>query len=797
MAAFPRELLPDAVRQEIEENEREAAKDEAAEKSGETKEAEDKLETTTDADAKIDSEPEVIDGILIPSEVSDTTPEEAKDSDADVDTTMLLVQMNIKRQKKKDRTARREARIAKMDEATDRGVKMIFKKTPEEIAAEKAAKAEAKRLAAEEAEKEAIKKEMEENRELTIDEKLALQKQLKEKERAEREAKEAKEREAGEDGEAKDPDADKPPVDSLALLMGLGKRKKTPEEEEADRLRKEEDEKLEAEARKRAEAKLKKAQLEEEGKALGKKIEEEDDDESEEESEADEKAEDGPEESTDEETLTEDQKLKRRLKKRQKEMKEENKATTPKVDRSSAAGLQESIRKQLEAADEEEQWLQQEFEDLTKAAKKKREEEAAREVAEAERIRNLPPEERELVERARRGDEPQQVWSDLDDENDPLGTRRQLRKKPKKSALKKISTIANKNIEGTGFQTPTTVDGKKSGGVRFAPEVMGKGEDSDDSASEKANEAISDLEDSDYTDTEGETEGSEDETETEGETDDDYTSGSETNSEDDKEREALTDEVFSSKLIESKKLVSAPGIPLHSESDARVVFKIRDPDAHAIAALRREFKDCPEVQISCGEYFKDAPTCDALVIPLTNAFGFMDQPPELQYQNRFAKGQLQERLRATIVAEEDGELLVGDGVTMLAGKNIKALDTVQEDLNGGKPIRYVICVPIMRVPMFIQDTCNAYMVMRAIVRQIRRHNMLAGSSLPAITSVCIPALCAGGFARMPPARIAKQMKMGYEQWVLERHQNLTLAQDLGELATAHVNMSTFKTGHQV
>ena len=75
--------------------------------------------------------------------------------------------------------------------------------------------------------------------------------------------------------------------------------------------------------------------------------------------------------------------------------------------------------------------------------------------------------------------------------------------------------------------------------------------------------------------------------------------------------------------------------------------------------------------------------------------------------------------------------------------------------------------------------------------------MLAGNKLPTIGSIQLPALCHGGFARMPPARIAAQLKMAYECWVLEKHPSLNLAQDLGELASMHVKLSTFKAGHSV
>lgn len=729
----------------------------------------------------------------IPSEVSVTTSEEERDPDEAVDTTMILVEMGRKRQKKIDREKRRKEREILIEEAKEKGQQIVHKKSKQELDKIERMRVEEEQRKAEELAKieaeEAFKN-------MSIDEKLALA-----RERAKMEKEKSNEDE--ENPEEKKPEEDGP-VDSWKILMNMGPKKKTPEQLAAEEERRKEEEELEKEAMRRAQERIKqkdedfKKKKEEEEAKRAKELDSDSGSASSEGEESDEEK----KESTDEETLTEDQRLKRRLKKRQNSMKKEKQIATPKPVRSSAAGLQESIRKQLAAADEEEEWLEQEFQDLAQEARKRRDEAAAREVAEAERLKKLPAEERELIERAKRIDdglEENQV-DDLNDENDPTGMKRQLRKKPKKSNLKKVSNIGSKGLEGTGFSSMSVKEQRTNLSVKFDNAVKVASDDSEDNDDDENDriqddEDISDMEGSDYTDA-SDTEDEETEDE-ETDASDDYYSDS-SNSEDEKERKDLTDEIFSSKLIESKKLVSAPGIPLHSESDARVVFKIRDPNAHAIAALRREFRDCPEVQISCGDYFTgDGTACDAMVIPMTNAFGFMDQPPELQYHQRFEKGNLQERLRATIVAEEDGELLVGDGVTLLAGNNIKALDTLNPEMNEGKIIRYVICVPIMRVPMFIQDTCNAYLVMRAIIRQIRRHNALGGGTLPPIASVSIPALCAGGFAMMPPARIAKQMKTAYEQWVLEKHQNLSLAQDLGELATAHVKMSTFKTGHKV
>ena len=48
---------------------------------------------------------------------------------------------------------------------------------------------------------------------------------------------------------------------------------------------------------------------------------------------------------------------------------------------------------------------------------------------------------------------------------------------------------------------------------------------------------------------------------------------------------------------------------------------------------------------------------------------------------------------------------------------------IREDENKGKPVRYVIACPIMRVPMFIQDSVNAYLAFRSIIRSGKfQHN---------------------------------------------------------------------------
>ena len=58
-------------------------------------------------------------------------------------------------------------------------------------------------------------------------------------------------------------------------------------------------------------------------------------------------------------------------------------------------------------------------------------------------------------------------------------------------------------------------------------------------------------------------------------------------------------------------------------------IKLRDEDPQMVAAWRREFRDCSEVQISCGKIFDDD-KWDAVMMPMTNSFGWTDVEPVCQ-----------------------------------------------------------------------------------------------------------------------------------------------------------------------
>ena len=42
--------------------------------------------------------------------------------------------------------------------------------------------------------------------------------------------------------------------------------------------------------------------------------------------------------------------------------------------------------------------------------------------------------------------------------------------------------------------------------------------------------------------------------------------------------------------------------------------------------------------------------------------------------------------------------------------------SLDESVNGGKPIRYLVSAPTMRIPLNISDTVNAYLAFRGTLR---------------------------------------------------------------------------------
>ena len=181
--------------------------------------------------------------------------------------------------------------------------------------------------------------------------------------------------------------------------------------------------------------------------------------------------------------------------------------------------------------------------------------------------------------------------------------------------------------------------------------------------------------------------------------------------------------------------METPKIPLTD-----IVFTLVDLDADLVDAWLDAFSDCPRVHAHQGDLF--ARGADALVSP-ANSFGFMDGGLDLAISQRLG-WHVEERVRARILDEHDGELPIGLAITVPTGRD---------------DFPFLICSPTMRVPMDVSQTAHAHLAFRATLRALREHN--ADPDLPPIRSV----RCAGlgtGTGMMPPRRCAKQMRHAYE-----------------------------------
>jgi O-acetyl-ADP-ribose deacetylase (regulator of RNase III) len=173
---------------------------------------------------------------------------------------------------------------------------------------------------------------------------------------------------------------------------------------------------------------------------------------------------------------------------------------------------------------------------------------------------------------------------------------------------------------------------------------------------------------------------------------------------------------------------------------AEITVYLRDVNGPLVEAWSRLFADVPEVHPSLGDIF--GISADAIISP-ANSFGFMDGGIDLAYSRRFG-WQLQERLRALLRDEYDGELPVG--MAVLLG-------------TGDSEIPYLVSAPTMRAPARVADTLNAYVAFRAALRVILRHNERFPGT---IRSVLCPGL-ATATGEMPAEICAKQMHAAYAQ----------------------------------
>lgn len=226
-----------------------------------------------------------------------------------------------------------------------------------------------------------------------------------------------------------------------------------------------------------------------------------------------------------------------------------------------------------------------------------------------------------------------------------------------------------------------------------------------------------------------------------------------------------------------------------------VVYKLRDVKTGMVEAWKVQFADYADgVEVSYGDIFKGAPAADAIVSP-ANSFGFMDGGIDMYYSVHFG-WQMQERLQEVIHSKKDGEIIVGDAVIIPAYSSEEEAEKMlsreaMEDLpkeavaNEGKPIKWLISAPTMRIPEDVSATVNAYLAFRAVILAVKKHN--ADPSNEPIRSVLCPGL-GTAVGKMPKEQCALQMRLAYEKYELGMHTNKNPPESLHQMSIEHDTM---------
>lgn len=166
-------------------------------------------------------------------------------------------------------------------------------------------------------------------------------------------------------------------------------------------------------------------------------------------------------------------------------------------------------------------------------------------------------------------------------------------------------------------------------------------------------------------------------------------------------------------------------------------------DDDLLSAWQQECGALPGVEIHAGSIFERA--ADALVSP-ANSFGFMDGGIDLAISEQLG-WQVQDRLRALLARDYDGELLVGQAVLV-------PTDAADFPL--------LIAAPTMRMPAVLpRDTVNPYLATRAVLRLVQHDTWVVdGQELALrglIRSVAFPGM-GTGIGGVSAQACARQMR---------------------------------------
>jgi O-acetyl-ADP-ribose deacetylase (regulator of RNase III) len=194
-------------------------------------------------------------------------------------------------------------------------------------------------------------------------------------------------------------------------------------------------------------------------------------------------------------------------------------------------------------------------------------------------------------------------------------------------------------------------------------------------------------------------------------------------------------------------------------------IKFCDTNSDVANALHTVFAGVADVTVMNGNIL--TVTGDAIVSP-ANSYGYMDGGIDLAYVRHFGL-EIQRRVQSAIGTYYDDGVPVGEAVTVKTGH---------------AKVPLLISAPTMRLPGDVRGTDNAYLAMRAALRQARQHN---------VQTLLCPGLCTLT-GRMDPTEAAAQMHRAYVEFVQNGHINIE-AKDLADWLTSFIQNHANLTQH--
>jgi len=166
-------------------------------------------------------------------------------------------------------------------------------------------------------------------------------------------------------------------------------------------------------------------------------------------------------------------------------------------------------------------------------------------------------------------------------------------------------------------------------------------------------------------------------------------------------------------------------------------WSYNDPDLHV--AWFQNLSDLDYVEIKEGDILSEG--CDILVSP-ANSFGFMDGGIDLHYRNFFGM-ELETRVKNEIINYRDGELPVGDALTV---------PTMNEKF------QWLMVLPTMRTPTILRPSDpNIYLAAKRLAWSIKGWMNEGRDKI-----IAVPGL-GTGVGKMPPDICAKHIRLAFDR----------------------------------